>query len=282
MATCFHHLDRETGRACTRCGRPACPDCLIQASVGSQCFECVKRGVPKKTVRIRQTLQRDPLITTKLITAITVAGFLLIAVRDGSFGGTGRTAAQLELLGPAVRGGDWWRLLSYSLVHFGLLHIGSNLLVLWIVGRVLEPGTGPFRFATIYVVSVLGGAAGALIATPHGSIGGASGGVFGVAAAAALVSQRQGIRFWDAGFGPLLLINLALGLFVRNISPGGHIGGLVPGAPTPQGMWQWRKIQMPWLRYAQAVLVGGASVGLSPPVPRLPVTGLLRERDPAL
>ena len=31
-------------RACTRCGRPACPDCLIQASVGSQCFECVRAG----------------------------------------------------------------------------------------------------------------------------------------------------------------------------------------------------------------------------------------------
>ena len=263
MATCFHHQDRETGRACTRCGRPACPDCLIQASVGSQCFECVKRGVPKKTVRIRQSLQRDPLVATKLITAITVAGFLLIAVRDGSFGGTGRTSAQLELLGPAVRGGDWWRLLSYSLVHFGLLHIGSNLLVLWIVGRVLEPGTGPFRFATIYVVSVLGGAAGALIATPHGSIGGASGGVFGVAAAAALVSQRQGIRFWDAGFGPLLVINLALGLFVSNISLGGHIGGLVAGALTAEGMLQARKIEMPVLGYAGAVIVGLVSVGIA-------------------
>ena len=30
---------RLTGRRCTRCGRPACPDCLVQASVGSQCFE---------------------------------------------------------------------------------------------------------------------------------------------------------------------------------------------------------------------------------------------------
>ena len=80
MATCFHHQDRETGRACTRCGRSACPDCLIQAAVGSQCFECVKRGVPKRTVRIRQTLQRDPLVATKLIVAITVVGFALIAL----------------------------------------------------------------------------------------------------------------------------------------------------------------------------------------------------------
>ena len=219
--------------------------------------------MPKKTVRIRQTLERDPLIATKLITAITIGGFILIALRDGSFSGTGNTADGLALVGPAVRGHEWWRLFSYSLVHYGLLHIGSNLLMLWIVGRVLEPGTGPVRFATIYVVSVLGGAAGALIATSNGPIGGASGGVFGVAAAATLVLHRQGIRFWDAGFGPLLLINLALGLFVSNISLGGHIGGLVAGALTAEGMLQARKLEMPVLGYVGAVIVGVASVGLA-------------------
>lgn len=263
MATCFHHTDRETGRACTRCGRPACPDCLIQASVGSQCFECVKRGVPKRTVRIRQTLNRDPLIATKLIAAITVGGYLLISLREGSLEGTGRTAIDLALFGPALKDGEWWRLFSYSLVHYGLLHIGSNMLMLWIVGRVLEPGTGPIRFATIYVASVLGGAAGALIATPHGLVGGASGGVFGVAAAATLVLHRQGIRFWDAGFGPLLIINLALGLFISNISLGGHIGGLVAGALTAEGMLQARKLELPLLGYVGALLVAAVSVSIA-------------------
>jgi membrane associated rhomboid family serine protease len=270
MATCFHHQDRETGRACTRCGRPACPDCLIQAAVGSQCFECVKRGVPKRTVRIRQTLQRDPLIATKLIASVTLGAVVLIAIRDGSFDGNGHTAANLALIGRAIprlgeRGlhdGEWWRLLSYSLVHFGLLHIGSNLLMLWIVGRVLEPGTGPTRFATLYVVSVLGGAAGALITT-SGITGGASGGVFGVAAAATLVLHRQGIRFWDGGFGPLLLINLALGLFVSNISLGGHIGGLVAGALTAEAMLRARRLGMPALGYVGAAIVALASVGLA-------------------
>ena len=225
--------------------------------------------MPKKTVRIRQTLQRDPLIATKLITAIIVGAFLLIALRDGGFDGNGHTAFDLALSAPAVRNGEWWRLLSYSLVHFGLLHIGSNLLMLWIVGRVLEPGTGPMRFATIYVVSVLGGAAGALITTSHGGItGGASGGVFGVVAAATLVLHRQGIRFWDAGFGPLLLINLGLGLFVSNISLGGHIGGLVAGVLTAEGMLRARKMQMPVLGYVGALIVGVVSVGLALAVAR--------------
>ena len=263
MATCFHHPDRETGRACTRCGRPACPDCLIQASVGSQCFECVKRGVPKRTVRIRQSVQRDPLIATKLIAAVTLVGFVWIALLDQSIAGNGRIAADLGLYRPAVRNGEWWRLLSYSLVHFGLLHLGSNLLVLWLVGRELEPGTGPVRFATLYLVSVLGGAAGALIATPFGLTGGASGGVFGVAAAATLVLHRRGVRFWDTGFGPLIVINLVIDRLIPGISLAGHIGGMVAGGLVAEGMIRARSLESPALGYVAAAIVALASVGLA-------------------
>ena len=263
MATCFHHQDRETGRACTRCGRPACPECLVQAAVGSQCFECVRAGAPKRGVRIRQTIERDPLIATKILIAINVVAFVVIAVRDGTVKGGGHTSFQLGLFGPALHHGDWWRLFTYSIVHFGLVHIGFNMIVLLMVGKVFEPGTGPIRFATLYVVSVLAGAAGALVATPHGLNGGASGGIFGVAAAATLVMQRRGTTFWDTGFGPLLALNLVFGLFESNVSIGGHIGGLVGGAITAELMMQARKAEMPALGYVGAAIVALGSVGLA-------------------
>ncbi len=263
MATCFHHQDRETGRACTRCGRPACPECLTQASVGSQCFECIRAGRPKGVVRIRQTIERDPLIATKVIIALNVAAFALIWLRDGTMSGNGQTSTDLALFGPALRSGEWWRLVSYSIVHYGLLHIGFNLLMLLIVGRVFEPATGPVRFATIYFVSVFGGAAGALIATPGAHTGGASGGVFGVAAAATLVMNRRGIKFWDTGFGPLLVANLVFGLFESGVSIGGHIGGLVAGALTAEAMMQSRKAEMPALGFVGAAVVGLVSIGVA-------------------
>jgi len=263
MATCFHHPDRETGRACTRCGRPACPDCLIQAAVGSQCFECVQRGVPKRTVRIRQTIRRDPLIATKVIVVVVVTAFALVALHDQRIDGTGRWSADLALSQFSLRDHQWWRLLSYSLVHFGLLHIGGNLLVLWIVGRELEPGTGPIRFATLYLVSVLGGAAGALIASPGALTGGASGGVFGVAAAATLVLNRRGVRFWDTPFGPLIVINLVIDYFIPGISIGGHIGGIVAGGLTAEAMLRARRLEQPALGYIGAAIVAAASVGLA-------------------
>src|SRR5262249_41978790 len=44
VPTCFRHPGRETYLSCTRCGRPACPECLRSAPVGQQCVECVKAG----------------------------------------------------------------------------------------------------------------------------------------------------------------------------------------------------------------------------------------------
>jgi membrane associated rhomboid family serine protease len=107
---------------------------------------------------------------------------------------------------------------------------------------------------------VLAGSAGALIATPHTVVVGASGGVFGVAAAATLVLHRQGVRFWDTGFGPLLLLNLLLNLGMSNVSIGGHIGGLVGGALAAEAMMQARRIEQPILGYVGAVAVGAAAV----------------------
>jgi membrane associated rhomboid family serine protease len=262
MATCFHHQDRETGRACTRCGRPACPDCLTQAPVGSQCFECIRADRPKGVVRVRQTMRRQPLVATWTIIAVNVGAYLYLSAKDSTLDG-GLTSIRWALRGLEVSNGDWYRLFTYSFVHYGVWHIALNMFMLWLVGRVFEPAAGPLRFATIYVVSVLGGAAGALIASPREFTGGASGGVFGVLAAATLVMSRRGIRFWDTGFGPLIVLNLALNFFQPHISIGGHIGGLVAGALTAELMMRARKVEMPALGYAGAVAVALLSVAIA-------------------
>ncbi len=261
--TCYRHPDRETGRHCTRCGRPACPACLREASVGAQCVECVNAAAPKPTERLRLRWRGEHMLATKAIIAITVGAFILISVQGGGMTGRGTLSQDLALFGPAVHDGEWWRLVTSSLVHYGFIHILFNMLILWQVGMILEPGAGPARFATLYVVSVLGGSAGALVLTPHTFTGGASGGVFGVAAAATLVMHRQGVRFWDTGFGPLLVINLALGFFVPGISIGGHIGGLVAGTLAAEAMLQARKAGQPALGFVGAGFVGVASVLLA-------------------
>ncbi|MDQ4055015.1 MAG: rhomboid family intramembrane serine protease, partial [Actinomycetota bacterium] len=51
--TCYRHPGRETHIQCQRCGRPICPDCMIDASVGFQCPSCVAEG--RKSTRSGRT-----------------------------------------------------------------------------------------------------------------------------------------------------------------------------------------------------------------------------------
>jgi membrane associated rhomboid family serine protease len=267
--TCYRHPDRETGRRCTRCGRPACPECLREASVGSHCVDCVKSAAPSARQRVGLFARSENMLATKIIIGVTVATFVLIGVRDGgNFAGTGRTAFDLELYGPFVHQGQWWRVFSVSLVHGGVLHLFFNMLLLWIVGQLLEPGAGPLRFGLLYVVSVAAGSAGALIAQPHALSAGASGGVFGVAAAATIVMHRQGVRFWDTGFGPLLAINFVLDFFIPNVSIAAHVGGLIGGLIAAEAMLRARRAGRPELGVAGAIVVGVAAFVLALAVAR--------------
>jgi membrane associated rhomboid family serine protease len=259
--TCYRHPDRETGRHCTRCGRPACPECLREASVGSQCVDCVHASAPSGTERLHRRLRGVDLVATKAIIGVNVAAFLIIGLLDSRWDGLGPTSRNLALYGPDVHNGEWYRMFTHSLVHFGFLHILFNMFLIWIVGQILEPGAGSIRFATIYVVSVLAGGAAALLAQPHIISGGASGGCFGLAAAATLVMQRRGVRFWDTGLGPLILINLFLDYFViTNVSIAAHIGGIIGGLLVTEAMLQARKANQVALGYAAAAFIGGASL----------------------
>ena len=261
VTTCYRHPDRETGRHCTRCGKPACSECLRQAAVGSHCVECVKSAQPAGSQQVRQMFKSQDLVATKAIIAINVVAFFVIAILDSNIQGQGQTSRDLALHAPSIANGEWYRVFTSSIVHYGAFHLFFNMLVLWLVGKVLEPGAGALRFSLIYVVSVIGGAVGALILSngPMQLTGGASGGVFGVAAAATLVLWRQGVRFWDTGFGPLLAVNLFLNVTIMsNVSLGGHMGGLIAGAAAAEIMLQSRKIQQPKLGLAGAAGLGVA------------------------
>jgi len=261
--TCYRHPGRITGRHCTRCGRPACPECLREASVGSHCVDCVRESAPPVRDRVRRQLRGTNLIATKSIIGITVAAFVIASVRDGRWDGLGPTSGDWLLYGPSVHNGEWYRLFTASFVHFGFIHLVFNMFLIWIVGQILEPGAGPIRFATIYVVSVLAGSAAALLVQPHVAAGGASGGCFGLAAAATLVMQRRGVRFWDTGLGPLIVINFVLDFFIANVSIAAHIGGLIGGVLVTEAMLQARKNNQLALGYVGAAFVGAASIMLS-------------------
>jgi membrane associated rhomboid family serine protease len=223
VATCYRHPDRETGVACSNCGRPICPDCMTPTSVGMRCPECSRDRTP---VRTMANIGGDLTLTYVLI-GINVLIFF------GSRSSPS-TYADLALQGRAVADGDVWRLLTGAFLHaqgsFGFLHIGFNMYLLYLLGQMLEPSLGKWRFGSIYFASLFTGALGAvLLSSVDTYTVGASGAVFGLMGAGVVFLRARGIDPMQSGLGPTILLNLAFTFLVGGISIGGHLGGLLGG-----------------------------------------------------
>jgi membrane associated rhomboid family serine protease len=164
------------------------------------------------------------------------------------------------LYGPAVADGDWWRLVTSAFLHYGPLHLGMNMLVLWFIGPALEEYLGHARFALLYVVSGLAGAAGALILNPLSFTVGASGAIWGIMGCALVLEARRIYVFGGQALG-LVVFNLAFTFLIPGISIGGHIGGLIGGGLSALAFTSLRRT--PALATLAVVGVGVLSVGLA-------------------
>jgi membrane associated rhomboid family serine protease len=241
VTTCYRHPDRETGRRCTRCGRPACPECLVAASVGSQCLDCLKAALPAPTQRLRRWNATHLRLMTMLLIAVNVGVYIYGISQPARRLGQAKVAVDLGLYGPLVRAGEWYRLVTSGFVHANLIHLGSNMLVIWIAGAQLEPVLGRVRFTLLYFAALLAGSAGALLISPDTLTIGASGAAFGLLGALAVGMRHRGIDIWRSGIGPLIAINLVITVAVPGISLGGHIGGLLGGLAAGWVLMQPRR-----------------------------------------
>jgi membrane associated rhomboid family serine protease len=235
VAYCYRHPNRETGLSCSECGRPICTECMTVAPVGLRCPD--HSGKPQGVARVRSRVRRTGwagtgALVTKALVAINVLVFLAeIGTGSGATGaGSGGSVVdRFALDGPDVANGGWWRLITAGFLHANVLHIGLNMLILWLVGSPLEEMLGRGRYLLLYFVSLLAGSAGALLQAPLVTTVGASGAIFGLFGALLVLEYfATGQIVGGQAFG-LIVINLIFSFTFSNISWGGHIGGLVGG-----------------------------------------------------
>jgi len=229
--TCYRHPDRETRVSCSSCGRPICPDCMTPTPVGMRCPECASQ---------RTKVVRNPTGTpgggatpaTYALIAINVVVFL-IELASGAGGLSAGPGSQFfldfALFGPSVAEGEWYRLVTSGFLHVSIIHIGFNMFLLLVLGRLLEPALGTPRFLVLYFASLLAGSLGVLIIEPNAVTVGASGAVFGLAGAVFIIARGRGMDALAGEIGFLIVFNLVWSFIGPNISVGGHIGGLVGG-----------------------------------------------------
>lgn len=236
---CFRHPDRETYISCQRCGRPICPDCMRQASVGFQCPDCVREAAAS-TPRVRtafggRVVRRAPILTTVLI-GINVVVFIAVNAAGGINSKLG--LALIELPSDAgyapglgfhgVAQGAYWQLVTSTFTHVQILHIALNMIGLWIFGSFLEVALGRWRFLGLYLVTgIVGSVAVYLFAPASQATLGASGSIFGLFGCALVLLLRQ--RADVTQLMILLVLNLVISFTVPDIAWQAHIGGLLAG-----------------------------------------------------
>jgi membrane associated rhomboid family serine protease len=268
-ATCYRHADRPAGRRCTRCGKSACNDCLVQAQVGSHCVDCAKAARPDMATRAKFWSAGQHNLITRSLIVVNIAVFVAVLVftQDGGALSGIVTDAHINfaLSKQALEvTGEWYRLFTSGFMHFGILHIGLNMYFLYVLGPMLEQPLGRVRFTLLYMGSLLGGSLGVVLLDSGGLTAGASGAVFGLMAAAAMGMWRRGINPFRTSIGSTLLLNLFITFVIPGISIGGHLGGAAAGALCATVMLSPGHQPMPkWATYATPIAIGVAGLVLS-------------------
>ncbi|MGO8831100.1 MAG: rhomboid family intramembrane serine protease [Steroidobacteraceae bacterium] len=146
-----------------------------------------------------------------------------------------------------------WQIITYAFLHGNITHIAFNMLGLWMFGAEIERYVGPRRLLACYFASVVSAALSQLIVpsllgAPPGPTIGASGGVFGLLLAYALMfPNRKVIPLIPPIPMPAWLfatlyagIELFLGVTgsLSGIAHFAHLGGMIGSAVT---VMQWRR-----------------------------------------
>ena len=213
---------------------------------------------PEQARRRREFSVWDPRSApgTYLLLAINIAVYLWmvthgVSPKEPTEGDLLRYGANVTWL---VLHGQWYRLLTATFVHVGLIHLLTNMWCLWNLGILGEPLVGPYGMVAVYLLT---GIAGNLLSMGYNvyyslwfhdpsslfQVGaGASGAVFGIAGILIVLLSNRRLPFpWEelrklrSSVVKFALINLVIGISTIVVNVGiridnsAHIGGFLSG-----------------------------------------------------
>ena len=138
-----------------------------------------------------------------------------------------------SIYGPAVRAGQYYRLITGTFIHANIFHLFFNCYALAILGSQLESFLGKPKYLAVYLFSaVIGSLFSVTFAGNYYSIG-ASGAIFGLMGSLVYFGYHYRVYLGNvikSQIIPLILMNLGIGFLVPGIDNSAHIGGLLGGA----------------------------------------------------
>jgi len=173
-------------------------------------------------------------ILTLILIGINIIVFLITALLSGSIFDINSKilsdfGAKSNIL---IEQGQLWRLLTSAFLHSGLVHIACNMYSLYIIGPQIQQIFGVRKYLIIYIISCITASSLSYLMNPYSISVGASGGIFGLMGALlafAIIERDKIERKYLSSLIQIIVINLFIGLSIKNIDNFGHIGGLLGG-----------------------------------------------------
>jgi membrane associated rhomboid family serine protease len=180
-----------------------------------------------------------PAVITRLLILCNVAAYIweISVAGPGALSIWGGDLTRVLIAGAlnptaVLHDGQWWRILTSAFLHGGLMHLGVNMLSLWILGRFVEYALGPWRITLVYMISLVASGVGVVyFSSPDAVTVGASGAIFGLFGALFAIGVRlgrPGMQLVRSNIG-ILVINLIISFTVPSISWQAHVCGLLAG-----------------------------------------------------
>lgn len=140
-----------------------------------------------------------------------------------------------------VAQGEWWRLLSATVLHGNVEHIAGNAVSLYILGMASEHAYGTRSMLLIYIASGIAGSVLSAAMSPGPSVG-ASGAIFGLMGAVMVLfwKHHHALMVRDKRIGVVIavwaLVTIAAGLVTPMIDNAAHLGGMFGGMAVAWAM----------------------------------------------
>jgi len=202
--------------------------------IGARNFSPASLRRSARTMRFQEWLARGRAPTIQnLCIALIALGSMQLIIDDSSPFKMPASLDSAGLLKSEVRNGEYWRLITGTLLHGGSAHLFMNCFALFLLGRfVVQLTNGPMASLVLFL-SALGGSLASLVFMPDIPTVGFSGAILGLFGfLVALGRRRPSViprNFRRLLFADLIFITLVgLALF-QIIDNAAHLGGLLTG-----------------------------------------------------
>ena len=252
------HSKGPTGLRWMQYRHKVCPSCnAVNDREAGTCSSCERRLPSMLGYRISRLIRsivpaEGPVVTSVFLGLIVLVYALEYAANGFRLGALmSPSSASLFVIGAfsgewAVTNGQYWRFLSFGLLHGGLLHFGMIAYSLYQIGQLIESQIDRVRMLALITLTQFSAAFGSYVwytlvkdAPGIPTVGG-SGWLYGLLGFGIAYFHQMGppakqvrdsLLKWAA-------IWLVLGMIIPGINNAAHIGGLVAGlglAQIPEG-----------------------------------------------